>query len=81
MDFVYIDADHSYEGARRDIAAWGRKVRRGGMVAGHDYYVFPGSGNDGVVRAVDEHIAETGAELQTTEWDKENPDQIGRAHV
>jgi len=38
VDFVYIDADHSYEGCSRDILAWAPKVRSGGILAGHDYY-------------------------------------------
>lgn len=37
VDFVFIDADHTYEGAKRDIAAWLPKVRPGGMICGHDY--------------------------------------------
>ena len=41
LDFVYIDADHSYKGCKRDILAWAPKVRRGGILAGHDYYNTP----------------------------------------
>ena len=37
FDFVYIDADHSYEAARADILAWLPLVRTGGIIAGHDY--------------------------------------------
>lgn len=37
LDFVFIDADHTYEGCLRDIDAWSPKVRDGGMIAGHDY--------------------------------------------
>lgn len=37
LDFVFIDADHSYEGCSADIAAWAPKVRKGGMIAGHDF--------------------------------------------
>lgn len=37
LDFVYIDANHKYEYARRDIAIWHPKVRKGGIIAGHDY--------------------------------------------
>jgi predicted O-methyltransferase YrrM len=49
MDFVFIDADHSYASVRRDIDAWRSKVRPGGWIGGHDYNrKFPG-----VVRAVD----------------------------
>jgi hypothetical protein len=41
LDFVYIDADHSYEGCKRDILAWAPKVRSRGILAGHDYYNSP----------------------------------------
>ena len=37
LDFAFIDADHSYSGASGDIAAWGPKIRQGGMLCGHDY--------------------------------------------
>ena len=57
LDFVYIDANHDYKYVKEDIREWSKKVRRGGIVAGHDYYVFP-SGNDGVVKAVDEWVRE-----------------------
>jgi predicted O-methyltransferase YrrM len=49
LDFVFIDADHSYEAVRKDIDAWRSKVRPGGWFGGHDYNrKFPG-----VIRAVD----------------------------
>lgn len=34
---VFIDADHSAAAVRADIAAWAPKVKRGGILAGHDY--------------------------------------------
>lgn len=37
LDFVYIDANHDYKHVIEDLEAWVPKVRRGGMVAGHDY--------------------------------------------
>lgn len=37
LDFVYIDADHSYVGVRRDLELWYPKIKRGGYIAGHDY--------------------------------------------
>lgn len=37
LDFAFIDADHSYAGCRRDIEAWLPKVKRGGLLGGHDY--------------------------------------------
>jgi predicted O-methyltransferase YrrM len=38
LDFVYIDGDHRWRSVTQDIAAWEMKVRRGGILAGHDYY-------------------------------------------
>jgi len=38
LDFVYIDANHEYPFVTEDIVHWSKKVRSGGIVAGHDYY-------------------------------------------
>lgn len=37
LDFVYIDANHEGEYPLKDIEMWAPKVRKGGIVAGHDY--------------------------------------------
>ena len=37
LDFVFIDADHSYEYAFADLLLWYPKVKTGGWLAGHDY--------------------------------------------
>lgn len=37
IDFVYIDGNHAYEHVVADLAAWVPKVKKGGIVAGHDY--------------------------------------------
>ena len=37
LDFVYIDANHDLPNTIADIHAWSPKVRRGGILAGHDY--------------------------------------------
>ena len=37
LDFVFIDGDHSYDGVTRDINAYWKKLRIGGVMAGHDY--------------------------------------------
>lgn len=66
LDFVFIDADHSYESVVADIAAWLPKLRPGGLLCGHDYSK-PGerssTGWPGVVRAVDEFVRSSGLEL------------------
>lgn len=40
VDFVFIDADHSYNGVKKDFEAWFTKVKTGGYFAFHD--VGPG---------------------------------------
>ena len=37
LDFVYIDADHSEAAVLADLMAWMPKVRKGGIVSGHDW--------------------------------------------
>lgn len=37
LDFVYIDGNHDFKNVTDDIAEWSKKVRKGGIVAGHDY--------------------------------------------
>ena len=61
LDFVFIDADHSYEGCKVDIEAWWPKVKPGGLLSGHDYENdnFP---KFGVTRAVNEFSESTGLE-------------------
>jgi hypothetical protein len=41
LDFVYIDGDHNFRHAAEDIYEWSKKVKRGGVVAGHDYFNTP----------------------------------------
>jgi predicted O-methyltransferase YrrM len=48
IDFLFIDADHTYEGCKQDIELWLPKVKTGGVIAGHDYDWA------GVKQAVDE---------------------------
>jgi predicted O-methyltransferase YrrM len=38
LDFVYIDANHSYEAVKRDLRLWYPKVRGDGLMSGHDYF-------------------------------------------
>jgi hypothetical protein len=44
LDFVYIDANHTLPYICQDIFGWERKVRRGGIIAGHDYATIAGFG-------------------------------------
>ena len=37
LDFVYIDANHTYKYVLEDIEKWSKIVKTGGIVSGHDY--------------------------------------------
>lgn len=37
FDFVYIDGNHVFAYVADDIHTWTKKVRKGGIIAGHDY--------------------------------------------
>lgn len=37
FDFVYIDGNHEFTSEANDIHEWQKKVKMGGIVAGHDY--------------------------------------------
>ena len=37
LDFVYIDGNHEFQHVTNDIAEWGRKIRPGGIISGHDW--------------------------------------------
>ncbi len=43
LDFVYIDADHSFKAVTEDIHEWLEKVRPGGILAGHDFATSKGN--------------------------------------
>ena len=38
LDFVFVDAAHDYDSVKADILAWLPKIKKGGILAGHDYY-------------------------------------------
>lgn len=63
LDFVYIDADHSYNVVKSDLSLSRQKVKSGGIIAGHDYNreFFPG-----VFQAVNEFITQYDLQIETT---------------
>jgi hypothetical protein len=54
LDFVYIDADHEYPSVKFDIQQWHKKVKKGGIVSGHDFCMY----HPGVLQAVLEQISD-----------------------
>ena len=64
LDFVYVDGDHSYEGAKKDIELYYPKVKEGGIIGGDDFSIyFPG-----VARAVTEFCKDKKLYGDKTDW-------------
>jgi SAM-dependent methyltransferase len=64
LDFVFIDASHEYEDVKNDILAWLPKVKKGGILAGHDFTdPFPG-----VVNAVNELLGSNNTYIDEQCW-------------
>lgn len=61
----YIDGLHTYDGVLRDVRAWKPKVRKGGILAGHDYGA---PGTDGVKLAVDEVLGVRHVKQHGSTW-------------
>jgi hypothetical protein len=54
LDFVFIDAAHDYDSVKQDIISWLPKVKKGGIISGHDYPHLP------VRRSVNELLTKVG---------------------
>jgi hypothetical protein len=64
FDWVYIDADHSYESVKKDLDICSMKVKHNGYICGHDYITWSsGITRFGVVEAVNEFINKTESQL------------------
>ena len=63
FDLIYIDADHTYEGVKKDLEDWWPKMKKGGFFTGDDYTHAraPMTGiKFGVVEAVNDFAKEKG---------------------
>ena len=66
LDLVYIDAVHDYENVHQEILASLPKMKKGGIVAGHDYgKLFPDMN-----RAIDEIFGKPDRVFTDTSWMK-----------
>lgn len=64
LDFIFIDACHDYECVKEDLHVWYPKLKKEGVIAGHDYY----DGHPGVEQAVNEFFHEDLHRLQSQEY-------------
>jgi hypothetical protein len=58
LDYIYIDADHTYEGVKKDIEVAYRKIKNGGILQFNDYtnYSLCDHMEFGVLYAVNEFL-------------------------
>lgn len=54
LDFVFIDADHTYDAVKSDILSWLPKIKSGGVIGGHDYISRERNAFIGLKKAVHE---------------------------
>lgn len=71
IDFIYIDGDHSHDAALLDLQSWFPKLKRGAIMAGHDYY-----NGCGVKTAVDKFCVENGLDVQATAAEYSRPSAV-----
>ena len=62
LDWVYIDAMHTYQAVTADLEAYAAKVKEGGFILGHDYTTLPYylEMGFGVVEAVNDFVGRSG---------------------
>jgi predicted O-methyltransferase YrrM len=64
LDFIFIDAGHTYEDVKNDLKNWYPKLKQNGIIAGHD---FSEAAWPGVVKAVTEWAEENNIIFSLTE--------------
>jgi hypothetical protein len=76
LDLLYIDGDHSFEGVLLDLEHWKDKVKKGGIIAFHDFkmpqygvteavYTFALKEGFDVNFILEERVEDTGAWIKT----------------
>jgi hypothetical protein len=75
LDFIYIDANHTYESVKQDVHLWYPKIRLGGMISGHDYlpkHLFENESNKNIpIYDNDIYMGSFGVNLAVDEFVKE----------
>ncbi len=68
LDFVYIDGNHTYPYVKADIENFWPKIKKGGVLSGHDYSKL--KGKVGVKQAVNEFVENNDLHLhrEKSDW-------------
>lgn len=69
FDLVYVDAAHDYKSVKEDIEHWIPKIKKGGILAGHDYS-SEGLGNE-VIQAINDTIGKPDKIYEDSSWIKQ----------
>jgi len=67
VDFCFLDASHDYQSAIQDLKAWYPKIKKGGIISGHDYDKHH---KEGIINAVDDFMEGKNVEIypKTAVW-------------
>lgn len=65
VDFIYFDGSHTTEGFGKDMQCWVPKVKKGGLLSGHDYCHKHRYGY-GVIEVVDDFMQKHELKLNIT---------------
>lgn len=63
LDFVFIDGNHLYQNCKYDIQSYLPKVKKGGVISGHDWRAHPE-----VQKAVREFFTEDQIQIKHRSW-------------
>ena len=64
IDLVYIDGNHAYDFVKQDLNLWLPKIKKGGMLCGHDYQL------KSVIKAVTEFLNEQSLSIEQLSSEK-----------
>jgi predicted O-methyltransferase YrrM len=67
IDFIYIDGNHSYKSLKKDFELFLPKLKKGGIIAGHDY--DPNAWPE-VIKAIHEEVGEPDIIFNDSSWIK-----------
>ena len=67
IDFIYIDGAHDYQSVLQDLEYYLPKVKKNGLMGGHDYNKFYEPYED-VIRAVNQVVGQPNKIFPDTSW-------------